>query len=431
VYYHINYGVKLQIKSVIHNSGSIDSAMYIVVNIALSIVSFFRSFIFMRVLNMNELGIITLVQTIAQSIGILQIGMINGGYRIYSIQEESRSSQVNNVLFSFILTLGSGLFLIWTLLRLVGINVAIALPISLVGILIGILSLLANWLTNTLIASQKFKDLNFVNLISAAFALLILTIIPYWRISGAVLAILVQPAMFVVLALFIHRSLRPYKFSLDLKEIKVILKFGFIPFLIGVFVLLNAQLERWTIVYNIGTQALGEFYLVFLYSSLFVIIPSSLNAIFFPKIIKAYSQKKIDVVKSNLRRYYYLLSLYSIIMIFITLFFMGYLIDRFIPQHHIGLKYVHIILPGLIVILFSDPISVLLNASKILNPMLYISIISMIINIISIFVLMIEKKISLESLAMLRTFMNVSTCILYILVYFFNKKLIWGNYENQ
>ena len=58
--------------------------------------------------------------------------------------------------------------------------------------------------------------------------------------------------------------------------------------------MLYLQAERWSINGVLGVEALGSFYLVFLYVSLFQLVPNSVNSIFFPKGVKSYAEKRYD-----------------------------------------------------------------------------------------------------------------------------------------
>ena len=77
------------------------SISFILINIAVAFLGFTRSFVFIEFLNLEELGLITLVQTGAMFVGFFQIGLINGGYRIIALQKTHLSEKTNNVIFSY------------------------------------------------------------------------------------------------------------------------------------------------------------------------------------------------------------------------------------------------------------------------------------------------------------------------------------------
>ena len=67
--------MKELLQNILARGQKVDKAnyYYILVNIGLSAFSFVRSFVFMRVLDLKELGVISLVQTIFMFIGLLQM----------------------------------------------------------------------------------------------------------------------------------------------------------------------------------------------------------------------------------------------------------------------------------------------------------------------------------------------------------------------
>lgn len=84
------------IKRIIFSS----SSLFIIINLFISAINFFRSMVFMRVLDMRELGIISLIQTCIMFIGLFQFGFLNGGYRVLAYQKTSDQTKINNILFS-------------------------------------------------------------------------------------------------------------------------------------------------------------------------------------------------------------------------------------------------------------------------------------------------------------------------------------------
>ena len=81
------------------------ASLYVAINIGVSVVGFLKSMLFMRWLGMEELGIISLAQTIMSFISIFQIGLLNGGYRIFSLDRAEEQRNINNLIFSYIAVL--------------------------------------------------------------------------------------------------------------------------------------------------------------------------------------------------------------------------------------------------------------------------------------------------------------------------------------
>ena len=92
------------------------TTLYVVVNIFVSFVGFLRSFAFMKWLGLEELGLISLVQTVMQFIGLFQLGLINGGYRMFSLNKVKEQERVNNLLFTAFCIFLIVLLLAWTII---------------------------------------------------------------------------------------------------------------------------------------------------------------------------------------------------------------------------------------------------------------------------------------------------------------------------
>ena len=150
---------------------------------------------------------------------------------------------------------------------------------------------------------------------------------------GGIISIMMQPIVFVVLALLMHKSLRPDKICFDRKEIKYILSLGFVPFMIGIFTIVNIQIERWSIAYILNVEELGNFYLVFIFSSLFVLVPTSINYLFLPNIIYSYENGLMAEFRRHVRNYTLVLMGYGICVVLAVLTSLQPLVDILFPSH--------------------------------------------------------------------------------------------------
>lgn len=340
----------------------------------------------MRSMDMNELGIISLVQTAIMFLGFFQFGLINGGYRIFALDKLDEQQIINNLLFSYFALIAGAVLLGWFVLVITNTTLAISNSVLIIALICGILTLIMNWLTNTLVGKRLIKDINKINLISSTASLAVLPSIMIWGIYGAIISLIAQPLLFVGITLISHKELRPTNWNFELKLVKYILNFGFIPYLAGIFTLINLQIERWSIAEILGIEALGKFYLVFLYTTLFVLIPTSVNTLFFPPSVLAYKKKQYKEFKSLLKKYMLVLVLYIITMLILTFFLLQYTIDYILPQHSANTIYVYYILPGLIAYILCDPINLILNSAVKLFPMLIAGIIAVLLNLILIIV---------------------------------------------
>ena len=396
------------------------SISFIGINIIVAFLGFVRSFAFIKFFDFNELGIITLVSTGAMLISFFQIGLINGGYRIIALQDKTSNEKVNNVIFSYI----GILYLILIVLSAINIFLKIYsnTSIILLVITIGIFSLVTNWLTNTLIGAREYKRLNLANIISSLVSLGSLILAYYFGLIGALLSLLLQPLLFVVIVFITDKKTIPTAFDLDFKEIKKLLDVGFIPFLSGIFFLVYQQIERWSVNFYLGSEAIGKMYLVFLTTTLWVLIPTSLNNLFFPLAIKL-SNDNLGL-KKLIKKYFMLLMIYILISILIISFLFYPMIDLIFPNHLPYVKLVYLIIPALALRTLSDPIGLLLNSKLKLKPILISDLISTLIYTIIIIIMGIFKIFSLENVLICYGLYNlIKFTYLFISFRLLNKKL--------
>ena len=399
---------------------------YIVVNVGLSIFSFLRSFVFMRYLDLKELGVISLVQTIFMFIGLLQMGLLNGGYRIVSLGKTEEIEKTNNSIYTYVAMLVPlGIF--FSLLSdHFGWIKDFTLALLLISVVFGIFTLLNNWCQNILIGEQKLDEVNRANIVSFSLSVLTLPLTYWWGFWGAMVVIMIQPLAYVGMTMMRNKELLPTGFFFDLKYIKYILSFGFIPFLGGIFSMLYLQAERWSISGVLGVEALGSFYLVFLFVSLFQLVPNSVNSIFFPKGVKSYAEKRYDEFRRLLKCYFFVLVGYFVLISIVTAFFLKPVIGLLFPTHLVGVPFVYIILPGLIMSTLIQPIGLILNSAVILRPMLVVDITNFILSVVLITVMVSVGIFTLENVAVIRTVSGIYMLISYIIVYFHIKNRLFN-----
>ena len=306
---------------------------------------FLKSFIFIKFLNLENLGIITIIQTGAMFIGFFQIGLLNGGFRIISLEKNYLLQKINNVIFSYIGILSLVLFVIFFFNLF--FNLFTDYFTYLFILLLGLSLLLFNWLTNILIAQKKLMLLNKLNLVSSSVSVLFLPLAYYYGLFGAAFCLLIQPIIFIVYALIASKNLRPSKYLLNIKEIREILKYGFIPFISGIFFLLQIQIERWAVVYQLGTEVLGKLYLVFLISALWVLVPSSISNLFFPNCVSSFESNNYIKFNNYIKNHFIVVTVYIIFTALIIFTLLEPVVSLFLPQHQTYLNFVYLAIPGL------------------------------------------------------------------------------------
>ncbi len=359
-------GVAVSIKNL---SGHKQSINFIIINIFVAFLGFVRSFAFMRYLDFKELGILTLIQTGAMLIGFFQIGLINGGYRIVALQKSEQIEETNNVIFSYISLLAVFIAVLFFLGSIAGLfSERLIITLS---IIIGLCMLINNWLSNTLIAIRDYRRINRANTISALVSLACLPLALIWGIYGGALCILAQPLVFSLIILLSGRAERPTEFIFSIPKIRKILHYGFIPFLSGLFFLLYVQIERWSVASFLGTTALGNLYLVFLITTLWILIPTSILNLFYPRAVIFYENKDLSGFKNIIVIHTFFVLGYCVFVSFLIFFFLKPLVALIFPQHSPFVKFAIYALPGLIFRSMADPISVVLNSIVRLKPLFW------------------------------------------------------------
>lgn len=401
--------------------------MYILINLFVSGVGFAKSFLFMKWLDMTELGIISLVQTVMLFVGLFQLGLLNGGYRIFALDKAEQQREINNLLFTYIGCLSFLGVLIWCILHVCNITLVLKSELLLVAFVCGILALTNNWLTNTLIGKGLISNINKVNTVSALISLLLLPLVMFFGIRGAIVVLISQPLIFVAITLFQNKSLRPTAFNFNLSLVRYILSFGFIPFISGIFTLVNLQIERWSIAEILGPDALGKYYLVFLYSTLFTLVPSSLNSLFFPKAVKAYEQGESIIFKRLIVRYTILLLLYIAFTLISSYTLLQPIIDYVFPQHASNTIYVFYLLPGLAAYLLCDPISLIMNSMVKLRMMFISGLLSVITICIGVFITNYLSIFSLTGITLIKDIAYFLVLFIYIAFLFKERQHLFSS----
>jgi O-antigen/teichoic acid export membrane protein len=378
----------------------------------------------MKYFNFYDLGLLTILQTIIMFLGFFQFGLLNGGYRLFCLNDGKINKDINDTINTFLLLLFI-FSIIFLFLGLLTERVKNNIDIVFIGVLIGILSISKNWITNVLIATVKLKDLNFLNIVTSILSLLLVFLIPFIGYWGAVISIIITPIFFVCFALYKYPDLRTTRLFFELKFVKYILSFGFIPFIAGIFSLLNAQIERWSITEILGVESLGKYYLAFFISSIFIIIPSSLNSLFFPQAMNAYHIKDKDRFDRIIKYHFLILTVYTVFVLILIFTLLRFFVNLFFPIHIIGIPFVYAILPGLIAIIFTDPLSVIFNTTVKLKPILWGNIISVVMTLCFILVLFGLENFNLLTLSVVKSIIGMQVLIVYLLGYIRIQKLIW------
>ena len=388
---------------------------FIIVTIISSIVTFIKSYFFMDLLRKEELGYLSLFQSMTLMVNFFQMGVIYGGYRLISFSF-LRRNKANNTVMTYLFTLFVFLLIIFCCINFF-------VPISwfwAAGLLTGFLSLWGNWISNMHIALGRINKLSIISIFSIIFSFLAFPLLYTYPLFGAVFLIGLQPFFLIVLSYFYNKD---FGFKFDFKNklyFNLILKIGFIPFLTGVLHYVNLQMERFVIGYDLGIKQLGEYYLVFMYVSLFSVIPNALGTLNFPMFMKSLDRKEFQNKMGlyNIFKIYYIEVLGYLVLAGIgTFFILPIFIKMILPLHVSGVKYVQIVFLGLAFFALIDPISFIMNAKLHYKELIYIYIYSLIVSIFSYSFIYFNKIGSLINYSYVNVIFYLSVSFGYVLYF--------------
>jgi len=341
-------------------SATNDRAIFVLVNVAVNLLYVARSYVTMRVLGYSQLGLVALMQTIMLLVGALQFGVVNGGYRLLCSVGEGDARLINNFVYTFVYVLAAALLVAGACAAVFSHNAEYAIVGGL-AIFAGTLTIVKNWMTNYLIAKIKLRKLNWINLVSALVSIAPLAFVKFSPLLLCVASIVVQPLMFVTYLLVSEPTMRPAGLVFSMNLFKRILSAGFVIFLTGLLVIVNGQIERWSILSYLGVDGLGRFYLALLFLNMYTLIPSSFDAIFLPKVVKAYVREEYAGMRINMRRFFYVTLCYSLFVVLGVWLLSRWLIEVFLPTHIDDLQYVYLVMPGAVLFGLTAPFALVFN----------------------------------------------------------------------
>lgn len=358
----------------------------------------------MRTLELGDLGQIAMLQTIVVVVGFVQLGLINGGYRLYAGADSSSGSQINNAVMTNLASLSLLLLSAVLMLQFIG---GFSIPnveseTLLIGCFIGVAMMGATWVNNTLIAQGKLGISSVVNLSASATSLLVAIAPGPDKYEMALLAIILQPICLFVLALVIHPPSRP-SIAVDGKLTRRIIEIGFAPYCAGIVALTNFQIERWFIVAELGGEAVGKYYLSIVYWTIFSLVPISLLNLFYPKTVSAYDRRDKQLFNTLVRKHMYVLLSYIVTAVILTYAFLPWALESYLKYYSEQKKIVYLIMPGLIAyVLFDNVVLILQSAKKMTNIFLF-TIIALGLNFLMLVWLSASNFFTLELVAALKS----------------------------
>lgn len=319
--------------------------IYVAVNIAVNMLFLVRGYVFMLVLDYRYLGLVTLLQSIVMLLGILQFGVLNGGYRLLLSAEEAERRRIVDFVYSFIAVLGGIALLVAGALALVLERSADGW-MGILGVVGGAATLIRVWQTNQMIAGGRFGLLNSINMGSALASLAALGFATVAPLAACMAAIVIQPVVFVAATWLAKGADEPRHFSLPLDLAGRILATGFIIFLAGILLQVNIQLERWYVTAELGVGALGHLFVAIMVVTLLQLIPAALDVIFLPAAVRAETQRDHPGLVRVMRSYLLLLLGHAAAAAVSIWFLAEPVLLLLAPGYVPDLHYVYLIAPG-------------------------------------------------------------------------------------
>lgn len=356
----------MKIKELINNSNS----KYVIITFIVSVLGFLKTFILLKILDFEELGLTALAQTFISTIGLMQFGVLTGGYRLFSYKKQSTLNSINAAILIFFAFLTLILLILGVIISYF-VNTGLNLSLVIVFILTGILSLYSNWVICKLLGTKNIIVVNKVQMVSAIISFLITASAIWFGFSAVVFALFLQPVLVIFLAYIqIPKIIPSVSFVCFKKYIKKIIFLGFVPYLTSAFGLFNSQLGRWLITFTLGTVILGKTFLPTLFVVIVSVFPGAIANLFFPKIIEKFEINKFEDLNSLIKKQFLILGAYYLLVIIATLLIADVLIRLVLPKHSDGVAFVYAILPSLVFIHLSGPAINFFNAAKKFNYIL-------------------------------------------------------------
>lgn len=346
------------LRQALANPGS--RSAYVVVNLAVNALFLARSYVAMLALDYRQLGLVAVLQTVMALVAAMHFGLLNGGYRLLCSESGESARGINTLVYTFLTLLGAVGLLAGAAYLAFGTWSA-ATGFALMGAVAGVLTLLRSWITNQLLATGRLEELNGTNMKSIAVSLLPLALIPWAPLPACVASIFLQPLAFALLAWRARPELRPRALGFSGPLFRALMHSGFLVFMTGVFTQLIAQAERWYVVRYLGLESLGHLYLAIMFVTVFQLVPTSLDSVVLPRLVKDYESGDAPAARRELRRLFALCAGYCLFALLAVWLLAGPVVGLVLPRYVDDLQYVYLVLPGLILFTLAGPFGIVFN----------------------------------------------------------------------
>lgn len=333
---------------------------FVVIGLAVNFLTLVRGVVLMAWLDYAALGLIALVQSVILFGGMLHFGLLNGGYRLLCHAGASYRQRIVNVAYTFFAVL-LGCFALCALLAALLVDTSelrIAASLTAVG---AIATLVRAWMINEMVALGKLGPVNATNALSIVVSLVALAFLWVDPPMIGILSIVLQPVAFVAVAYFTRRAMRPVQPWWSKRLAGLVLRAGFLVFLTGIALQLNTQMERWYVGSFLGLADLGRLYLAFLFLTLFQMVPTLLDQVFLPNVVKAHKAANLALVRREIRLLLAIYAGYCVLAVAGVWALAAPLLKLLLPSYVADLHWVKLLLPGLVIFAMSNPFALVFN----------------------------------------------------------------------
>jgi O-antigen/teichoic acid export membrane protein len=392
--------------------------LFILINVLTSFITFGKSFLFMRYLPDSGLGVLMLFNSVIALFGLFQIGLFNGGYRILSIDANNKNyTDVNNTNFTYVILL-TGILIIFSSIYFSFYRGDYVLTIF--AIIAGGFSLLKNWSSNILVSRRRLREINFFNLSSALISVGFASSIFYIGEIGALLAIASLPISFVLLFFVIVKDFRPTSLTLNFYQIRAMIAFGFVPYLSGITVILNNQIDRFIIAQRLSLEELGQLYLSSIFLHAFSLLPVNLNQLFGPDAINSYSKGDLKRTRLIAGRFFFILLAYSVVALLAVVLIGKPVVSFLFPDKLGQLQFLYILLPGFICLVLAKPFAFYLYAALNLRAIFYSNLFSLSSYLLALVLLIFIDNFTLYNVTYAKSIQSAVVLVFMITLVAFN-----------
>lgn len=364
---------------------------FIAITILISGIGFFKNFFFASRLNYADLGLLAIFQSIIVLVSNFHFGLLTGGFRLTSYSSSHDINDINNQVYTIIF------LLLLIMIPLCAFISQLQEGYIYIACFIGLVSLALNWSISVCLAQGFYNQINLANLIAAISSIFFLYLVEEKGILGAYIVLLSQPLIAIFTLLLVNRRLLPNRFFVSYLLLKKIMSSGFFPFIAGIIFILYLQIERLTIAHLLSSEELGKFTLLFIVTTIWILVPTSFFKIYFPQATKKYNDNNFPAYRLILKKHLYINLAYCIFSATTVIVLLEVVVANILPKHVMFIDLVFYALPGLIARTLSDTGAIVMQAQADRKGVVIGDSVSLLFYLVLLLVISLSESIQLES----------------------------------